>query len=258
MTGLRDLAGVTAVILAGGLGTRLRSKVADRPKALAEVQGRPFLAYLLDQMIAAGIRRVVLCTGYMGEQIRTTFRNTYRSLALAYSHEPKALGTAGALRLAFPLFESDPVLAMNGDSFCQADLSEFWAWHRARGAIATLLLTKVPDTRRYGQVGVNEDGLVLGFDEKGKTHAPGWINAGVYLLSRRLLQRIPEETAVSLEREVFPAWIGRQLYAYRSKGRFLDIGTPEDYAQVEQLFASRHGGDSAPLAEALSHEHHDH
>ena len=110
---------------------------------------------------------------------------------------------------------------------------------------------------RYGQVGVNEDGLVLGFDEKGKTHAPGWINAGVYLLSRRLLLRIPEETAVSLEREVFPAWIGRQLYAYRSKGRFLDIGTPEDYAQVEQLFASRHGGDSAPLAEALSKGHHD-
>jgi NDP-sugar pyrophosphorylase family protein len=236
---MQDLAGVTAAILAGGLGTRLRPVVANRPKVLAEIRERPFLAYLLDQLAGAGIRHVVLCTGYLGEQVRTVFGDSYSSLRLIYSQESSPLGTAGALRLALPLFESDSVLVMNGDSFCQANLRAFWAWHCARGADATLLLTKVPDTRRYGRVQVDENGLVLRFDEKGDKDGPGWINAGIYLLNHRLLLTIPASGAVSLEREMFPTWIGRGLYGYRSEGRFLDIGTPEAYALAEQFFASQ-------------------
>ena len=96
-----DLASTTAVLLAGGLGTRLRSVVDDRPKVLAPVAGRPFLSYLLDQVGAAGIRRVVLCTGYLGDQIRTVFGDTYEEIDLVYSHETEPLGTGGALRLAY-------------------------------------------------------------------------------------------------------------------------------------------------------------
>lgn len=228
---------VTAAILAGGLGTRLRSIVADRPKVLAEVRGRPFLAYLLDQVAAAGVKMVVLCTGYLGEQVRETFGDTYRSLRLFYSQESSPLGTAGALRLALPLFESDTVLVMNGDSFCETNLGTFWTWHCAREAAATLRLIKVVDTRRYGRVQIDANGRVFGFDEKGDTSAPGWINAGIYLLKRHLLQAIPTSGAVSLEREIFPTWISRGLYGYQSAGRFLDIGTPEAYAATEQFFA---------------------
>jgi len=235
---VQDLAGATAAILVGGLGTRLRPVVAEVPKVLAEVRGRPFLAYLLDQLAAAGVRYVVLCTGYLREQVQATFGDSYSSLRLAYSREPSPLGTAGALRLALPLFKSDPVLVMNGDSFCKADLRDFWAWHQARGANATVLLTKVSDTSRYGRVHVNTDGLVLSFDEKNNKGGSGWINAGIYLLSYRLLLTIPRNGAVSLEREVFPAWICRELYSYRSEGRFLDIGTPEAYALAEQFFAA--------------------
>src|SRR5262245_1101203 len=183
---LSNLANITAVILAGGLGTRLRSVVADRPKALAKVQGRPFLAYLLDQVAAAGIKRVVLCTGYLGEQVQGTFGDTYKALRLAYSQESSPLGTAGALRLALPVLESDAVLGMNGDSFCETNFSTFWTWHCMREADATLRLTEVANTRRYGRVQVDANGRVLGFDEKGDTNGPGWVNAGIYLLKRRL------------------------------------------------------------------------
>jgi NDP-sugar pyrophosphorylase family protein len=236
-TTVNDLANGIAVILAGGLGTRLRPIIADRPKVLAEVQGHPFLASLLDQVAAAEIKTVVLCTGYLGEQVRETFGNTYKNLHLVYSQESSPLGTAGALRFAFPLFASDTVLVMNGDSFCEADLNAFWSWHCVRGAEATILLTEVADTRRYGRVQVDMEGRVLGFEEKGDANGPGWVNAGIYLFKRCMLETIPVDKVISLEREVFPAWIGGGLYGYRSEGRFLDIGTPESYTMAEQFFA---------------------
>jgi len=234
--GEQDLANVTAAILAGGLGTRLRSVMADRPKALAEINGRPFLAYLLDQLASAGVKYVVLCTGYLGEQVEATFGDSYGNLHLVYSQESSPLGTAGALRIALPLLRSDYVLVMNGDSFCQTNLRTFWAWHQARGANVTLLLTKVPDVTRYGRVHVDADGLVLRFDEKGDKGGPGWVNAGIYLFKQHLLQTIPPTRAMSLEREMFPIWISQGLYGYKCKGHFLDIGTPEAYAFAEQFF----------------------
>lgn len=228
---------VTAAILAGGHGTRLHPVVADRPKVLAAVRGRPFLSYLLDQVATGGISEVVVCTGYLGEQVGRVFGHAYGRLRLRYSHESAPLGTAGALRLALPLFTSEAVLVMNGDSYCDADLRAFGAWHCARGAEATILLTEVPDTKRYGRVCVDSDGVVVGFAEKDGESRPGWINAGIYLLRSPLLQTIPAEGMVSLEREMFPAWIGRGLYGYQYEGRFLDIGTPEAYAMAESFFA---------------------
>lgn len=235
---VHDLSTVTGVILAGGLGTRLRSIVADQPKVLAEVQGRPFLSHLLDQVAAAGLKCAVLCTGYMGDQVRSTFGESYGSLQLAYSRESSPLGTGGALRLSLPLLDSDLVLVMNGDSFCQADLRAFCSWHSARNAAATILLARVSDTARYGRVVADAHGHILRFEEKARDSGPGWINAGIYLISRALVQTIPASRAVSLEREIFPSWIGQGLCAYPGEGRFLDIGTPESYATADQFFGS--------------------
>lgn len=228
---------MTGVILAGGLGTRLRSAVADRPKVLAPIRQRPFLAYLLDWLSATGLRYVVLCTGYMGKQVQVTFGQGYRGLRLAYSQEAKPLGTGGALRQAQPLLDSDPVLVMNGDSFCDADLAAFWKWHRARRSFGTLLLAQVPNAKRYGLVRVNADGTVSQFSEKA-ADGPGLISAGIYLLTQQLIQGIPQGRAASLEREVFPTWVGHGLFAYPNKGRFLDIGTPEGYSSAELFFAA--------------------
>jgi len=232
------LANTTAVILAGGLGTRLRDAVADRPKVLAKVGPRPFLSYLLDQLAEAGILHVVLCTGYMGQMVREAFGSTYRTMTLAYSPEPAPLSTAGALRLALPLLRSDPVLVMNGDSYCDTDLGAFAAWFQGRYARHALLLTHVADTARYGHVEMDADGLITRFVEKTGSHVPGFINAGIYLIGRELLGTIPEGRAVSLEREIFPSIIGKDFAGFSNQGQFIDIGTPESYQEAEAFFAN--------------------
>jgi D-glycero-alpha-D-manno-heptose 1-phosphate guanylyltransferase len=228
---------IEVAVLAGGLGTRLRQVVSDRPKVLAEIHGRPFLAYLLDQLAAAGFRRVVLCTGYLWEKIYGTFGASYKSLHLFYSHEREPLGTAGGLRLALSRLQSDPVLVMNGDSYCAADLRPFFQWHCRRAARASLLLIRMAQPGRYGSVNVDNDGVVLEFREKSQKGANGWINAGVYLLSQAVLASIPQQRKVSLEYDVFPQWIGHGLCGYQTDGAFLDIGTPEDFLRADQFFS---------------------
>ncbi len=239
MTGTKEmeLSRVTVAVLAGGLGTRLRSRVSDRPKVLAEVGSHPFLAYLLDQLVAGGCRTAVLCTGYLGEQVSRAFGETYGPLRLVYSREQTPLGTAGALRFALPNIESDPVLVMNGDSYCDLDIRAFWNWHRRREVAASIALARVARSERYGRVRVDEDARVTEFAEKQKGAGPAWINAGVYLLSRAVVQSIPEATIASLEKDVFPRWVDQGLCGYRSLARFIDIGTPEDFAAAENFFS---------------------
>ena len=232
------LANITAVILAGGFGTRLRSVVSDRPKVLAEVGGRPFLGYLLDQLVAEDVKSVVLCTGYLGEQVQDRLGTNYRTLALQYSREPQPLGTGGALRLALPMLDTDSVLVMNGDSYCDTRLDAFANWHAGRRPPATILLAETDDTRRFGRVQVDDQGRVLRFSEKTDDMDPGLVNAGIYLLSRTLIGSIAFGRAVSLEREVFPDWIGRGLCGFRGDGRLWDIGIPESYARAEAEFGS--------------------
>lgn len=232
-----NLEDVPAVILAGGLGTRLRSVVTDRPKVLATVCGKPFLAYLLDQVAAAGIKRAVLCVGYCNEQIQAAFGEAYDGVQLTYSRESVPLGTAGALRLAARQIQSEAFIALNGDSFCQVDLQDLWLWHHVRNAKSTLVLTHVSDTVRYGRVLLASDGTIMGYEEKASAAGAGWVNAGVYVLHSGMVRAIPQGRAVSLEREVLPGWAGQGLYGYQSRGRFLDIGTPDSYATADQFFA---------------------
>jgi histidinol-phosphate phosphatase family protein len=225
-----------AVVLAGGLGIRLRSVVGDRPKVLAPVAGRRFLAYLLHQLADAGFEDVVLCTGYLGDQVLDAFGERFRKLNLLYSQEDQPLGTAGALRHALSLIRSETVVVLNGDSYCQADLAGFMSWHHDKRADASVLLTEMPETSRFGAVEADSDGRIRCFGEK-NTAGPGWINAGIYAISKRLLARIPDGVAVSLEHECVPKWIEDGLFAYRGGGRFLDIGTPDSFAEAQVFFS---------------------
>lgn len=228
---------LTAIVLAGGLGMRLRSVIEDRPKVLAEVAGRPFLEYLLDQLFHGGIREAILCTGYLGERIKSEYGEFYKTIRLRYSQEPSPLGTGGALRFALPVFKSDTLLVMNGDSYCKVDIRRFWEWHRLKGSDATLLLVKSNDAQRYGSVQTDAGARVVSFVEKREAAGSGLINAGIYLITRSLLELIPADKPVSLEREIFPSWIGKNFYGYQTPGPFLDIGTPESYAEAETFFA---------------------
>jgi D-glycero-alpha-D-manno-heptose 1-phosphate guanylyltransferase len=218
---------ITALVLAGGFGTRLRPAFAG-PKVLAPVQGRPFITYLLDRLETAGIRRVVLCTGYLAGEVKAALGERHGRLILHHSPEPAPLGTGGALRNALALSESDPVLVLNGDSWCDFHLPTMLAMHRARYACATIWLTPVDWADRFGRVELGAGGAIAGFAEKGRS-GPGWVNAGAYLLSRELLESIPLQCAVSLEREVFPSRVGRGLFGCAAGRSLLDIGVPDAY-----------------------------
>ena len=229
---------VTAVILAGGVGSRLQSVVSDRPKGLAVVYGRPFLSFLLDQLAAAGVRHVVFSTGYMAEQIHAAFGESYRGMAVGHSREPSPLGTGGGLRLASRSIRSRSLLVLNGDSYCQVNLRGLLRDHVDHGLAPTLVLNWQTDPSRFGRVDVDLGGAVLAFREKAAHQPPGWINAGIYAVPKEMVDSIPDDRAVSLEREIFPAWISKGLRGFRCEGRFLDIGTPESYAQASEFFAS--------------------
>jgi histidinol-phosphate phosphatase family protein len=164
-------------------------------------------------------------------------------MEILYSQENEPLGTGGAVALASPLagVADQPVVVLNGDSYFSADLSALVESHAQHGASATLLLAHVDDTARFGRVICDEEGRVRRFDEKSAAGGAGDINAGVYILSRPFIDSIPRGKPVSIEREVFPNWVGRGLYAYRAgeKSRFIDIGTPQSYAAAEAYFAPR-------------------
>ena len=229
---------LTVAILAGGLGTRLWPAVGDRPKVLAPVHHRPYLTYLLDRLAGASIRDVVLLTGYRAEQVARALGTTYRGMKLIYVPEPSPLGTGGAVRGALPRLASPLILLMNGDSFCEVDLAAFREFHRRKGADVSLVLAKVADASRFGRVQLRRGGQVLRFGEKEPGRTGGWINAGIYLLRRSLIERIPDGRPLSLERDLFPHWLagGLRVYGYRSGGRFIDIGTPESFAEAETFF----------------------
>jgi histidinol-phosphate phosphatase family protein len=226
----------TALVLIGGLGTRLRPAVADLPKALAPVLGRPFVGYLVDRLAKWGYRRAVLCTGYKGDIVERELGDRYAGVDLVYSREDRALGTAGAVRRALPLVETETALVLNGDSVCDVDIDVMAAQHRSERAMATLLLTP-GSGRAFGSVDVDERGRVLGFREKVDV-AARYVSAGVYLLARDLIATLDPDRPSSLETDVFPSIIGRGLFGFPGGGRLLDIGTPSTYGEAPAFLES--------------------
>lgn len=228
--------GCTAMVLAGGLGTRLASCVADRPKVLAPVDGEPFLARLLDQLAAAGCARAILCTGHLAEQIEREFGGEHAGIELVHAREPVPLGTGGALRHALPLLRDRAALVVNGDSYCDLDLGNFVAFARTRPDTPALVATAVADTGRYGALQLDADRRVQSFGEKAG-RGPGWINAGIYWLPARVLALLPPGRSCSLEREVLPELLPGGLRAFCTEAAFLDIGVPSAYAAAPAFFA---------------------
>lgn len=229
---------ITGVLLAGGLGTRLRPVVSDKPKILADICNRPFVTFLLDQLVMADIRDVVLCTGYMADEVYEKIGGAYKSLNLRYSKEDTPLDTGGALRLALPHIKSDFALVMNADSFVNVQLTVYIDWFFKKKCPASMLLANVSDTLRFGKVLIDENDRLFSFKEKGSDSSPGWINAGVYLIKKSLIETIPEGTPFSLEREFFPKLLEQGLYGFQSEGEFIDIGTPETFAFAQDFFLS--------------------
>jgi D-glycero-alpha-D-manno-heptose 1-phosphate guanylyltransferase len=229
-----------AVLLAGGFGTRLRGVIGDLPKPLADVCGRPFLAWMLDFLAGQGFGRVVLATGYRGEQVEAMLGASWRGMALEYSRESRPLGTGGAIALAARRISGDAFFVINGDTWLRLDYAAFDRQAEASGARLGIALTKVDDVGRYGAVRV-QDRRVEGFVEKGSA-GPGYINAGVYRLRRELLLELPQSESFSFETQVLVPLVEREaVFAYTDTRGFIDIGVPDDYARAQHVFKSAGG-----------------
>jgi D-glycero-alpha-D-manno-heptose 1-phosphate guanylyltransferase len=224
-----------AIVLAGGLGTRLRGVVDDVPKPMAPVQGRPFLALVLDQLLAAGFTTAIFAAGYRHEVIRAYFGEDYRGLALRYSVEREPLGTGGAIRLACEQADARNVFALNGDTYLELDFRAMMEAHVRAGSHFSMAICHVSDVARYGALELCDD-RVQGFLEKGRS-GPGWINAGAYVLGPDLRARLRPQGAFSFEHDLLEPEVGSiRPLAFRSSGLFIDIGIPADYARVTQIF----------------------
>jgi NDP-sugar pyrophosphorylase family protein len=235
-----EISDVSAVILAGGLGTRLRSMVNDRPKVMAMVAGRPFVEWIVLSLQSAGIRHVVFCIGYLGEMIKEHFQDGADwGITIEYSCEQKLLGTGGALRKCLSHIHSDPVLVLNGDSYCQVNVPEYLQWHSSMPRAGSVVVVKTENPERFGSVQMESNGLVLGFKEKALVYDVSWINAGMYLLSQKLLGTIPPNKPISFERGVLPLWVSRGLWGFPSLGAFVDMGTPHGLSEAEEKFQSQ-------------------
>lgn len=225
----------TPIILAGGMGTRLKSVLPDVPKPIARLAGRPFLHYLLDRFDAAGFSRVIISVGDRAHLIQEEIGIRYRNLDIQYSCESEPLGTGGAIKLAIQNSDAKEFIVTNGDSFCDVDFNTFVDWV-PDPADAAMVLVYAQECNRYGSVETNEHEQVLSFTEKTNSGKSGFINAGIYWFPRSIISRLVAEGHVSLEREVLPKLVGHRLYGMKCEGRFIDIGTPDALSIGQEFF----------------------
>jgi len=217
---------------------------------MAPVAGRHFLEYLLTWLRSAGLRSLILCVGYKKDQIQGWLGNGKAwKLRIRYSKEKKLLGTAGALKHAERMISAPLCLVVNGDSFLDVDLSQMYQFHLARAALATIAVARVGNSARYGTVQLDRTQQIRAFNEK-KTNLASKadalspsrlqsINGGVYLLDRRFFDAIPSDKAVSLEKQIFPALVGKGLYGFVTRGYFVDIGIPSDFEKAQTQLGKR-------------------
>jgi NDP-sugar pyrophosphorylase family protein len=219
-----------AVILCGGLGTRLRPISGDLPKALMPFGGRPFIDILIEFLLQFGFRRFVLCIGHLQEKLHAHFRA--RDYEVVFSEEVEPLGTGGALKNARSHIATSSFLLLNGDSLCLTDLHCFQDFHIQKGGILSIVLARPLPENAYGVVEVDRENRIVAFREKSKSHRASFINAGIYLAEHKIFDLMPEATRFSLETDLIPAILSYGCYGLVTDAEVTDIGTPERYAQA--------------------------
>lgn len=225
------------IILAGGLGTRLKEQVNDRPKAMASVNGKPFIEYLLNYISKAGFQKVILSTGYLSKSIEDYFKDKYKTIDIEYAIEKEPLGTGGAIRLAAKKVTTPYFIVMNGDTMFRIDLQRFFEVHVEKLAQMTIALRNVDDASRYGQVEMNDSGIITSFREKSSQSIPGLINGGIYIIKTKYFKSFNHPEKFSFEKD----WMQKNVQSGDFLGQvfdeyFIDIGIPEDYKRAQSEF----------------------
>jgi D-glycero-alpha-D-manno-heptose 1-phosphate guanylyltransferase len=226
-----------AIILAGGLGTRLQKVVNDQPKSMALINDKPFLEYLLNYLTGQEIHKVILSVGYKREMIQDYFKDRYRHLPISYAIEEEPLGTGGGILNALEQVEGDFSFVLNGDSMFRVDMNAMLNLHLKTTADLTMALRYLEDTSRFGTVKIDLEKKVTGFHEKKQDACPGYINGGVYLINKNFLLSGSFGKKFSIEKDCFEKCYNKAgIYGYPSRGYFLDIGIPEDYMTAQDEF----------------------
>jgi D-glycero-alpha-D-manno-heptose 1-phosphate guanylyltransferase len=225
----------TAIILAGGFGTRLKTVISDLPKPMAPVNGEPFLNYQLNYLKHFGVKQIVLSVGHMAEKIQEYYGPEYNGLKINYVVENTPLGTGGAIRLALELnSNNNEVLVLNGDSFFDVDLNRFYDLHSRERSQFSLALRKVTDASRYGTIEKNQEHLIISFKEKKGAKERGIINGGIYILNRELYLANTPTANFSIEKDFFEKHLNDlAIKGFEFDGYFIDIGIPEDYTKAQ-------------------------
>ena len=220
-----------AIVLAGGMGTRLKGVVDNIPKPMAPICDKPFLIYLLQYLKKEGISKVIFSVGYKYEIIKNFFGNSWNGITINYAVEKEPLGTGGAIRLALSMVESERVFVLNGDTFFDVSLSKM----EKESADTVIAIKPMRDFDRYGTV-LLQNNKIIAFQEK-KRMKEGLINGGIYLLNKNTLNHFYLELNFSFEKEFLEKELGR-LFAFVSDTYFIDIGIPEDYEKAQQYFCN--------------------
>lgn len=223
-----------AIVLAGGFGTRLAHVVADLPKPMAPVAGRPFLEYIIDNLHRQGISKIILAVHYKKEYIMEHFKNSYHGTEILYSVEESPLLTGGAIKKALTLCRDEYVWVINGDTYFDVPITQMAHSAQKTGRPVTIAVKSMQQFNRYGKVDVNSSRVVTAFHEK--AFCPeGLINGGVYYMKKDCLQACP--TVFSLENEYFPKLLEEEgIGAFPCEGYFIDIGVPEDFYAAQKHF----------------------
>lgn len=222
-----------AIILAGGFGTRLASVVTDVPKPMAPVAEQPFLKYIVEDLINQGIKKIIIAVCYKKECIMDYFKDNYKGIEIEYSIEDHPLKTGGAIKQALEKCKNDKVFVINGDTYFEVDLCDMSNFSQQYNSNVVIAVRRMLEFSRYGQV-VIQDNKIEMFKEK-EYCTDGLINGGIYLLSRKILEDYP--VMFSLEDDFFPKILeNEKIFAYESKGYFIDIGVPEDYLKAQEYF----------------------
>ena len=222
-----------AIVLAGGLGTRLRKVVSDVPKPMADINGKPFLDYLLQFLARAGIKRVILAVGYQHQVISDYFGNSFLGMEILYSVEEELLGTGGGIKQALAFVGSEDVFVMNGDTYFDINLNHLFDFHKKKSSVLTVALKPMKKFSRYGSVVIDGSNRIVGFREK-EYHEYGLINGGIYILNKNIFKEIHLPKKFSFEKEFLEEYY--KVFSFYGKAfndYFIDIGIPEDYRKFQ-------------------------
>ena len=226
----------TAIILAGGLGTRLLSVVADRPKSMALINDRPFMEYLLDFLLESGIENFIFSVGHKSNFITNYFGKLYKNCPIEYAFEAEPLGTGGAILNAMQHTDDEHVLVTNGDSIYKTDIKAMVKLHFDRDSQLTLSLKPMKNYDRYGSIIMDENQRITKFEEK-QAKESGNINGGVYIFHVPTLKKHHEIKRFSIERDYFESKVKEvRIYGMVNDAYFLDIGIPNDFEKAQDEF----------------------